>query len=457
MSTVSFLDWNHSFVLWQQLSYSFNLRLKNGLWIDSYTRNDFKPLYTQPCVDEHPAILRYVSFDCLRSSSSVGRWYTWRPFDEDLQPFDPAKMCLVMNGRTLMFAGDSMQYQFYFAFVSAVLKYTVIHQDRKFPSTEFMENNSATCSRLCEWTMHDHNCERPLVIDCGDSIPPFSVLFARTNMLDVNDGPWLRLITKFNVSLIFLNTGAHYQSDENLLHNIDLSLRYIYENHPSMSVIYRNTYHGHDDCHLFYSSPPLSSGLHHIHSFEDQQRVHPEWGWQHFDRQNELVHALLTESFPQVLYLDVATSTQLRVDSHVSKEDCYHYCLPGPVDEWVVFHLNALWIIFEHHIASNSAGIGMGSYLSTTPLPEFNDGTIADDSVILNDGDIVVGQPILYYGVLIMSQSKFLIVDGEKRYVADEDFPIFARFLNKSIADIKTIPNHQLHQIPTRRWQFENS
>ena len=46
--------------------------------------------------------------------------------------------------------------------------------------------------------------------------------------------------------------------------------------------------------------------------------------------------------------LDVVPMTALRRDSHTAraengKEDCLHYCQPGPVDGWVEGLVRVLW------------------------------------------------------------------------------------------------------------------
>lgn len=299
-----------------------------GAWVDAYKTSGYEPLYTTPCVFEHPNILRYVfSAECLSSNANNRNWYTWEPNDEEgedvLGNWDPLQMCLLMQGRTILFAGDSLQSQFFFSFVATALSST----EKLNLTTEAVIRNIVTCGNLCEWTPHG-SCEHPTTIDCGDHIPSYYVLYSRTNFLDAYTN------TK-DVSLLFLNTGAHYQSDDSLILNINNSMQHIFQprdddnhhHHPPVGVIYRNTFHGHDHCEKFISSSPLLSGAHY-HLMDEQVRNHPNYGWQHFERQNQLVYEFLQVHYPQVVYLDVATSTNLRIDSHVSREDCYHYCLP---------------------------------------------------------------------------------------------------------------------------------
>ena len=62
-------------------------------------------------------------------------------------------------------------------------------------------------------------------------------------------------------------------------------------------------------------------------------RFKKDFHYRDFCRQNKLIKDLLDHSFRNVLYLNVATSTVLRTDTHM---DPIHYCSPGPVDKYVL-------------------------------------------------------------------------------------------------------------------------
>ena len=41
-----------------------------------------------------------------------------------------------------------------------------------------------------------------------------------------------------------------------------------------------------------------------------------------------------------IIIIDIMPSTSRRPDSHcVSENDCVHYCIPGPIDNWTVLLL----------------------------------------------------------------------------------------------------------------------
>jgi hypothetical protein len=125
---ISFLDKSYSLPEWNNIQSSMSDRLYNGSWIDSYQVDKFEPLFSKPCFFEHPAIMKYIEEDCKVSNSNVGNYYTWKPQHDDFIPWDPSQMCHMANGRNIMFVGDSLQQEFYFAFVSAQLAVTAIRE-----------------------------------------------------------------------------------------------------------------------------------------------------------------------------------------------------------------------------------------------------------------------------------------------------------------------------------------
>ena len=103
-----------------------------------------------------------------------------------------------------------------------------------------------------------------------------------------------------------------------------------------MTILYRNTVPGHVQIHGEYRfSPPL---------LEAQNLTGHPHHWDKFHSQNIEVEAFLERYFPRVVYLDVYTSTVLRRDSYCVK-DGLHYCIPGPIDEWVVLLFNTMKLL----------------------------------------------------------------------------------------------------------------
>ena len=66
------------------------------------------------------------------------------------------------------------------------------------------------------------------------------------------------------------------------------------------------------------------------------------YGWSFFEQSNKNIESLLNEFYPQVMYIDVTTSHNLRGDSYLGDGDCLHSCIPGPIDTYFLFHYNAM-------------------------------------------------------------------------------------------------------------------
>ena len=56
--------------------------------------------------------------------------------------------------------------------------------------------------------------------------------------------------------------------------------------------------------------------------------------WAEFGQQNAKVRRLVTER--NMTFLDVHGQTSMRPGGHMpGRVDCAHYCMPGPIDEWL--------------------------------------------------------------------------------------------------------------------------
>lgn len=153
--------------------------------------------------------------------------------------------------------------------------------------------------------------------------------------------PWKERIVSDNISLLVLNRGAHYVSNEVLLRETREVLQYLKEHHPDVSVIWRNTPHGEWDYkkYVYSAAKPFTEPP--ILDYYDAP-----YNYGKFDEQNLLVENMIDMYYPEVLYLDVSTSTVLRPDAHL---DPLHPCIPGFTSSWFQFIYNALRIIAEHH------------------------------------------------------------------------------------------------------------
>ena len=124
-----------------------------------------------------------------------------------------------------------------------------------------------------------------------------------------------------------------------VLTELEHTLSYLRQHHGGVSLIYRSSAPGHKNFDEVRYSAPLSSEA------EAQLDL---FSWDKLKLQNNLIRQLLRNSFTEVLYLDVYPSSVLRHDGHTT-EDGLHYCIPGPIDNWVVLFYNLLSLLQNSH------------------------------------------------------------------------------------------------------------
>ena len=164
--------------------------------------------------------------------------------------------------------------------------------------------------------------------------------YLRLNRKDESDEPNWEMIKPFipyiethRGAVLVLNRGAHYKPDDDYVNGLTATFDYLRNKHRDALVIYRDTPHGHLDIHRYQRSIPLSPAASQV--LKEEQRNEPKYQlykYNEFPAQNNLARQLIAEKFPEILFMSVANSTNLRWDSHA---DPIHYCIPGPIDHWV--------------------------------------------------------------------------------------------------------------------------
>lgn len=305
---------------------------------------------------------------CFPGLYNTGRYLFWKYDDENgkMFPWNTNRMCAIMNGRNIMMVGDSLQFQLFMTMVSSVLSQTVVvlnqsphgagtgsisetisEQQRKNtfqcddifcppeaePTSALNESSSGAggvsgaktevehCDRLTRYVAH---------FSCGGGFPDYSVVFHKDFHLKHIDTSgeeqnWVRDLRHFNISLLMLNTGAHFvamndSADEpdvkyaHLKQTLFGTLSYLYAHIPNISIMYRNTPEGTPYCWKHFNDvpsnvnrfnlskeelDPLSNGSHR----SDFNIYH----WGDFAGENKVVENMLRLHFPQVFHIDVAT------------------------------------------------------------------------------------------------------------------------------------------------------
>lgn len=158
--------------------------------------------------------------------------------------------------------------------------------------------------------------------------------------------PFIQKIDELHHPILILNRGSHYVNDSILMAEIEETFTGLFARYPNASVIYRNTPHGHGcfDLQCFAGAPLTREQAAEV--YHDSKKP---YHYEDFAHQNGLVQMFLEQRFPQVLYLDVFTSTVMRKDCH---RDYLHYCAGAPaMSNWVnlIFNiLNELNVLSSH-------------------------------------------------------------------------------------------------------------
>lgn len=491
---ISFLGYLFNVSQWHDYQSQLDSTFSDGQWKSAIEQPQFTPPYTQPCIFEHPFIMKYIHSQCYRSNYHYGKYFIWNAHKIRMNTWDAKKMCRVMNGRKILFLGDSLQSEFFYTFMSYAFASTVTKPNPIPPEfspfisqfTPGMVNESTAssafdrCDKLCEWNTPNWKagCDMLVPIDCGSNYPSYYAAYVRSNELEDLDAKqyahWLDLISLYDISVVFLNAGAHYQEDSVLFPRLSRVLSAIYTIRPEMSVFFRNTPMGHADCgQAMHNSPTSTKYLTYPTEQEacttetdreglDSARnltylpclrsLGVKYQWHRFYHQNLLVRNYLRVNFPSVVYIDVATSTNLRPDSHVGADDCLHYCMPGPIDNWVEQHYHALVSlpIPENGINSSSSVEGERKAMEEEEVSIRNDfhPALLQTLLELQDGTIVYNKD--------QPDIKFLYYNGTKRWIADPSSSLIAMLCSNltgsGAAIVKPIDPRLLHRIPTRRW-----
>ena len=342
-TSIHFFNADYSRRIWDQKQQYLNNLFGNGKWIDAWSVPGYRIPYTDPCIQ----ITHYKNGKCMDSLPSQGRRMFWKPDDGFINSFSAETMCGMMNGRNILVVGDSLNEEFFFTLLSTMWA-QIIRPKKSTQNELFWESMRSDLDNKCQDFCLDPmpSCTGPGTIYCGEH-PSFTIGFERDDYLTHQQNAsrtnytlvetwWVKQIRAENISLLVLNTGAHYRPIDMELATLRDSLKYIYANFPEISVMYRTTIAGHENCESTFHSEPLAEP-------PVSYTQHPEYHWGDIALRNLDVQSMLSLEFPQVLQFDVFNATSIRADSHPgSGNDCLHYCMPGVVDDWVLFFYNAL-------------------------------------------------------------------------------------------------------------------
>ncbi|CAI6006082.1 unnamed protein product [Closterium sp. NIES-64] len=232
------------------------------------------------------------------ASSCAGPW-EW---------FDPAKFCRILDKRSVLIVGDSIN-----MLLADAIRFNVRLGAKDWDSrVQWDLGFSVRVFFVRDYYLNSTEAENDFMVDKS---------FGET---------WMDEIAAQGVSVVVMNRGAHFIADEQFERQMKSTLLALRKSYPDLLIIVRNTPAGHPHCWLH--RKPLSGKL--------LDLPHDDWHWDGFAAQNEILKNL-TEGVGGV-YMDVNASAVWRADGHVGRWDCLHYCHPGPVDTWVQLLFNML-------------------------------------------------------------------------------------------------------------------
>ena len=162
--------------------------------------------------------------------------------------------------------------------------------------------------------------------------------YATRGVHNMRHVPWFqRFVRDTSAHTLVVNRGAHYEPTPVLLEAVKAVLDAVTRDRPDVLLVVRDTPSGHPGCGkpAVRNGPPVTSPL----SYAGMP-----YHWDEFPSQNEAVRGLVG-GYVNAVFWDVSAVTSQRADSHLvgPKNDCLHYCAPGPVDTWVEQLGRLLW------------------------------------------------------------------------------------------------------------------
>jgi hypothetical protein len=313
----------------QSIKDTLNCWNENGKWIydKSPLEKSFRSL--SPCFSYYND--RDGCSEVLKGEQTDYRWDV--PLEACKYPLKSAMqtnhLCAILKeNANILFVGDSLTDEFRITFLNHGLR-----NSTKGPACGICNaRNRAICENkiFCDGgIIKVYFVRNDFLTIYEDDVPHDFITFEKT---------WAhKYLTPLNISLLILNKGAHWRNDSIFESQLNETFFFLQNRHPNLSVIYRSSHAGHLNHKESFYRPPLNDlpplPMDHFH-------------WETFNYQNNIAKNMIAKHYPNVVFLDIYRSTMLRPDSHM---DGLHYCIPGPVDNWVVLLYNLLFLISQQH------------------------------------------------------------------------------------------------------------
>jgi hypothetical protein len=319
---IPFLGKCHNVSSWLNVQSAVDCLTNHGSW-----DKDPKLEYQHLCY-------QHASKSCSGANRVVGLKYKWEVKKSACsQPIDPLSfslknMCQLMQERTIMIVGDSMNGQFS---TSLINQLTLETPETCDPDVGIFASGmqEIKCYHL------GYANFRLLIVrnDRLSLVKQYTITPGVEKFADFVEYSWTGLMNVTDPALVLFNRGAHYENSSKLIHDIDRAISYVIHNHPRVPIIWRNTPRGVENSSLTFEDAPLATPLD-----PDRPSALP-FAYEHFHQQNLAVRSHLARYYPTVIYWDIAHPMSYREDGH---RDPLHYCFPGPIDSWPWFFYNIL-------------------------------------------------------------------------------------------------------------------
>ena len=273
--------------------------------------------------------------------------YVWEPPSTcpAIPLFSRQGFCEVMRGRVLFIIGDSMSLHTYETLVNALGSRTQYGK-----GICFLGNSSSICISQQAYTY------------CSNfNLPNFQVVSINLPLITDFQFAKQQLLSHqgmANGSVVVANWGGHYVNDDTMKKHMVSVMNWFDLEMPNSLFIYRSPNMIHLDCKN-YTLP--DNIMHKPANFPG----HPDWHHREFPRQrwywkkylkeyNQLGRVYLDVfplsskrpgsqcvllnilPVPLVILIICPHITQTESDQHPGGNDCLHYCIPGPIDTWVI-------------------------------------------------------------------------------------------------------------------------
>ncbi|CAM9357325.1 unnamed protein product [Scytosiphon promiscuus] len=283
-----------------------------------------------PPWDEVPSIAHFTEscdekWSAEHDEAEIRPYWRWVPANCRLEEVDAARFCRMMEGRKgVLLVGDSLTREFSITLAS-ILRAKLNSTGSRGPD-EWMACDGELPVKFIRNDFLDLRSDFVEGNLCREGAFDRCFVFADDSILEASD-------------VVVVNSGAHLtpggmHSYEEKMKAVSARLTSSMErlHGDNATLVVRNTSPGHSDCTEKMFGAPVSADT----AAALVAQGPTDYQWTAFENRNKVLQEAFEGSGGRWRWLDVYSPTVLRADCHRGGVDCLHYCLPGPIDHWVV-------------------------------------------------------------------------------------------------------------------------